>query len=70
MGQEIRQEGFYKVLVKEFGDSFWTIGLWSTTRSTESGYWMFAEGDGDEQGACFTVIEVKGERIMGEREYQ
>lgn len=61
----MRLEGFYKVKVYEFskGHPFWTIGEWY------DGYWRFSEGDGDEQGSHFTIIEINEEIIIPGRVY-
>lgn len=68
MSKKLRKVGFYKVTVKEHGPPFETIGLWQDYGSSQA--WLFAEGDGSEMGASFTVIEVNEEMIMLDRVYE
>lgn len=63
-----RKEGFYRVKVTECNQPFWTIGLW-VKYSEYHGGWLFAQGDGDEMGAGFTVVEVDEKIIMKDRIY-
>lgn len=58
-----RKEGFYKVQVREHGNPFYTIGLWRRYYK-DQGAWLFAQGDGDEQGAGFTVLAVDEEDLL------
>lgn len=65
-----REEGFYKVKVSEIGSTlrFWTIGLY--LQLFDNMYiWCFADGDGDEFGSNFTIIEVDENIIMKHRQY-
>lgn len=65
----MRKEGFYKVKVQELGSPFWTIGLWNEGCTTD-GYWQFADGDGDEFGSSFTILEIDENLIFTHRDYE
>lgn len=64
----MRQEGFYKVKVRDLGPIFITIGL--LTRYNGIEIWAFAQGDGNSSGADYEVIEVLGNIILPERVYE
>jgi hypothetical protein len=64
----MKQEGFYKVKVRDMGPSFITIGL--LIRYNEKEIWTFAQGDGNSNGADYEVIEILGKIILPERVYE
>lgn len=64
----MREDGYYKVLVKEFGPPFWTIGLFETG-NFKKGCWLFAEGCGYEAWGDFEILEVIEQLIAPPREY-